>query len=130
MSTYSKYIDKFNQKKGKIDDSEKKISADKDTYISFLETQLEKVSNAIITSKTYDEKLDTIFNKIDQYDEKFSTLMKLIKMLQNFTDTQELENTQMKDRIHNFTNDISKRLSKLEISTNIDDLETKIVYFS
>lgn len=84
MSTYAKYIDKYQKKS----DDSKKIPADKETYISFLEIQLEKVSNALISSRSFDERLEEALNKISTYDERLNTMMKLIKLLQSFADTQ------------------------------------------
>lgn len=87
MATYTKYIDKF-QKKINPQTEDKKITADKEIYISFLELQLEKVSNALISSKTFDERLEQALTKLTGYDDKFSTMMKLIKLLQGFADSQ------------------------------------------
>lgn len=128
MSTYGKYIDKYNQKKAKGPESfESKLVTDKETYISFLETQLEKVSNIIIATKTFDERLENALNKMEKYDEKMGTVMKLVKMLQNCADSQEEENNNLRDKIQSLNVDLTKRISKLELSTNLEELENKIV---
>lgn len=84
MATYSKYIEKYQKKQ----ENTKKVPADQETYISFLEIQLEKVSNALISSKTFEERLEGVFEKVSTYDERMGTMMKLLKMLQSFADTQ------------------------------------------
>lgn len=130
MSTYGKYIDKYNQKKAKGPESlENKLVTDKEAYISFLETQLEKVSNVIIATKTFDERLENALNKMEKYDEKMGTVMKLVKMMQTNADSQEAENNNLRDKIQSLNVDLTKRISKLELSTNFDELESKIVIF-
>jgi len=84
MATYAKYLEKYQKKPS----NPEKHTADQDTYISFLEVQLEKVSHALISAKTFDERLDQTITRFSAFEDKMGTMMKLMKMLQTFADSQ------------------------------------------
>ena len=56
--------------------------------MAFLEVQLEKVSHALISSKSFDERIESTTNKLGYYDEKFNTMMKLVKLIQAANESQ------------------------------------------
>lgn len=84
MATYAKYLDKYQHKK----QSTERPPADQETYIGFLEVQLEKVSQALMSAKTFDERLDQALGRFASMEEKTGTMMKLVKMLQSTVDSQ------------------------------------------
>ena len=93
MTTYNKYIDRFNKKTetsfNKRDSSvDSKLISNKETYTQFLEVQLEKVSNALLTIDTFSDKIEEALDKVNTFEDKFSNVNKLLKLLQSFTDAQ------------------------------------------
>ena len=85
MATYAKYLDKYQHKKPA---SDPRPPTDHETYIGFLEVQLEKVSQALVASKTFDERLEQALSRFTAMEEKSGTMMKLVKMLQSTVDSQ------------------------------------------
>ena len=89
MATYKKYAELFNQRRGKRDGSEEpKLNTEKDTYIVFLEAQLEKVSNSVLQTNNLTQTTETLQNQVSTIEEKMGSYSKLLKLLQSFADAQ------------------------------------------
>lgn len=90
MSTYKKYVDIFTQRKsGKRDASDdRSLVTDKQTYISFLEAQLEKVSSALVQVSSVTETTEQLKTQVNEMDTKLANTTRMLKLLQSFADAQ------------------------------------------
>lgn len=86
--SYKKYIDLFQQRTQKKESSDSKLLADKDTYLNFLEVQLEKVSNAIINVNEVVETTKELKTQVAELTGKMNNSTKLLKLIQSFVDAQ------------------------------------------
>lgn len=90
MTTYKKYVDIFNQRKAPRRDlsADRSVATDKETYITFLETQLDKISNACLQVGSLTETTEIVKNQVEDMENKMSNATRLLKLLQSFADTQ------------------------------------------
>lgn len=92
MSTATKYWEKYKEK-NRSESNEKsqlnKVMTDKQAYISYLELQLEKVTESILLTQTISERLDLFQSQISATDEKLASLTKLVKLQQTYAEKQD-----------------------------------------
>ena len=90
MSTYKKYVDIFAQRKsGRRDLSDDRtVMGDKQTYIAFLENQLEKVSGSLTQVASLTETTEQLKLQVEDIDTKLANATRLLKLLQSFADAQ------------------------------------------
>lgn len=90
MATYKSYLERFNKSKTSKRDvsADAKLSTEKETYVQFLEVQLERISSALVQIDAYNEKLETTNHQVSDMDDKISNMNKLVKLLQSFSEGQ------------------------------------------
>ena len=120
MKTYSRYAEQYNKRKAPQLDKSKVISSENDTYQQFLEIQLEKVTNALLMTKDYEERFQHLERSNVNFEEKMAKFMNMAKLLQNFAEAQEKENCRIFDRIQESSQESHQNYSK------IDNLNTKL----
>ena len=122
MATYMKYAEQFAQRKNKRGASEeRKFTTDKDTYIEFLEVQLEKVSNAILQVNANTESTQELQTQVSELNEKMGSVSKILKLLQSFADAQEEDNARMHERMQVLNSKITEK-PKEEQSSEVTPL--------
>ena len=92
MSTVNKYWEKYKEKKNSEHNEKSelsKIMTDKSAYITYLEVQLDKVTQSVLLTQTFSERLDNIQFQFQSSEEKISQLTKLIKLQQTYAEKQE-----------------------------------------
>jgi hypothetical protein len=99
MSTVSKYWDKYRERH-RSESVEKpdvnKLMTDKQAYISFLEVQLERVTQSVLTTQGFSDRIESIQSQLNSSDEKIINLTRLIKLQQSYAESQEEEINQLK----------------------------------
>ncbi|CAD8063004.1 unnamed protein product [Paramecium sonneborni] len=117
---YSNYSEKHRRSVSPIlkttSEDRKMLHHNKENYIQYLEQQLEKT--ATMVHKKYEQRMRGIEQLIEDHDEKLKNFIKLIKLLQNFAETQEQENTKitrhintkMEELYHNELRNINEQL--------------------
>lgn len=106
----------------------KAIFADKVSYITFLEGQLDKVTNALYITNSVKEKYEQVSKTVEDMDTKLVNTTKVLKLLQTFVDSQEDENMQVKERIRIITNKLDSCADAclVEPSTRAKKLEARL----
>ncbi|CAD8066910.1 unnamed protein product [Paramecium sonneborni] len=117
---YSNYSEKHKKSVSPIlkttSEDKKILHNNKENYIQYLEQQLEKA--ATMVHKKYEQRIKGIEQLIEDHDDKLKNFIKLIKLLQNFAETQEQENskitrhinTKMEELYHNELRNINQQL--------------------
>lgn len=62
---------------------------DQNAYVTFLEIQLERVSQTCMQQQQNNVQLKEMWGLIDNHNEKITNLTRLVKLLQSFSDGQE-----------------------------------------
>lgn len=118
MSTVSKYWEKYKEK-NRSESSEKsqlnKVMTDKQAYISYLELQLEKVTESILLSQTFSERLDLFQSQLSTTDEKLASVTKLVKLQQTYAEKQDEDLSTAKSFLEsNFETKLGQNLAALQ----------------
>ncbi|CAG9335518.1 unnamed protein product [Blepharisma stoltei] len=146
MSRVTKYWDKYRERH-KAENPEDLIDK---SYISFLEVQLERVSQAVLLTQNFSERIENVQSQLNSAEEKIINLTRLVKLQQNFAETQEeeinsmkaqlegidgggryygLEGQKNKDKSHHIEEEISQLEEKLKIvlqkTENFEDQRNK-----
>lgn len=99
MSTVSKYWDKYRERH-RSESVEKpdmnKLMTDKQAYISFLEVQLERVTQSVLTTQGFSDRIESLQSQVNSSDEKIINLTRLIKLQQTYAESQEDEISNLK----------------------------------
>ena len=94
MSTVTRYWDKYKERH-RGESTEKsdlsKLTTDKQAYISFLEVQLERVTQTVLTTQGFSDRIESLQSQVTSSDEKLINLTRLVKLQQTFAETQEEE---------------------------------------
>ena len=102
MSTVSKYWDKYRERH-RGDSVEKadvnKLMTDKQAYISFLEVQLERVTQSVLTTQGFSDRIESLQTQLNSSDDKIINLTRLIKLQQTYAESQEEEINGLKKAI-------------------------------
>ncbi|CAK75858.1 unnamed protein product (macronuclear) [Paramecium tetraurelia] len=121
---HSNYSDKHRRSVSPIlkttSEDRKMLHHNKENYIQYLEQQLEKA--ATMVHKKYEQRMRGIEQLIEDHDEKLKNFIKLIKLLQNFAETQEQENgkitrhinTKMEELYHNELRNVNQQLHETQ----------------
>ncbi|KRX08426.1 hypothetical protein PPERSA_12907 [Pseudocohnilembus persalinus] len=72
------------------------VSSDKEQYIQYLETQMEKLQNMVQQQVKIEKSQGSVRIQLDEHAEKFQNITNLIKLLQQFAESQEDENNSIK----------------------------------
>lgn len=124
MKTYSKYAEQF-QKKKNIGEKTKFLP-ETETYQQFLEVQLEKVTNALLLTKDYEEKMQEMSENQQNFEQKIAKLTNLLKLMQNFTEAQEKENISISQKFIQQSQEINQKFDKFEKISNFPQIETRL----
>lgn len=132
MKTYSRYAEQYNKRKQQENPSKSRLisqpNESNDTYNQFLEIQLEKVTNALLMTKDYEARMESLEKSHVLFEEKMGKFMSMVKLLQNFTEAQEKENNRLEEKsIENFKI-ISEKIQFLEVETQ--KIESKMEILS
>lgn len=99
MSTISRYWDKYKERhrSESIEKSDiNKLVSDKQAYISFLEVQLERVTQTVLTTQGFSDRIESLQTQLNSSDEKIVNLTRLVKLQQTFAENQEDELSTLK----------------------------------
>jgi len=106
MSTVAKYLDKYS-KRHKSPTPEKqdfhKMMTDRQAYISYLEVQLERVTQACLQSQGFNERIEQIQTQLNTAEEKILNITRLVKLQQNYSENQEEEFNNLKEKVESIT---------------------------
>lgn len=121
MSTVSKYWDKYRERH-RSESIEKtdiaKLAGDKQAYISFLEVQLERVTQTVLTTQGFNDRIESLQTQLNSSDDKIINLTRLVKLQQTFAESQEEE-------INNLKKALGSGLELKPSSSNINNLERR-----
>ena len=74
-----------------------KTMQDKNAYMTFLEIQLERVSQTCLNSQNIAGKVDTLCAKVSSHEEKIVNISRLLKLLQSYSDAQEEDSDKLRN---------------------------------
>lgn len=126
MSTVNKYWDKYRERhrSESVEKSDvNKLMTDKQAYISFLEVQLERVAQSVLTTQGFSERIESLQIQLLSSDEKIINLTRLVKLQQTYADSQEEEINHIKKSLEagaepkitfSLQNSLEKRLQQIE----------------
>ncbi|OMJ66049.1 hypothetical protein SteCoe_37247 [Stentor coeruleus] len=102
MSTVAKYWDKYRDRQ-RSDSVEKpdatKVINDKQAYVSFLEVQLERVTQTVLTTQGFSDRIETLQTQVNSSEEKIINLTRLVKLQQTYAESQEEEISNLKKNL-------------------------------
>ena len=100
MSTLTKYWDKYS-KRGKTDSSveAKQHMTDREAYISFLEVQLERVTQSVLVTQGFSDRIEQLQGQVNTVEDKILNVTRLVKLQQNYVEGQEDEITNVKAKL-------------------------------
>ncbi|OMJ82175.1 hypothetical protein SteCoe_17194 [Stentor coeruleus] len=102
MSTVAKYWDKYRERY-RSDSVEKpdaaKLMTDKQAYISFLEVQLERVTQTVLATQGFNDRIEALQTQVNSSEEKIINLTRLVKLQQTYAESQEEEVNNLKKNI-------------------------------
>ena len=131
MSTVSKYWDKYRERH-RSDSVEKpdmnKIMTDKQAYISFLEVQLERVTQSVLTTQGFSDRIESLQTQLNSSDEKIINLTRLIKLQQTYAESQEDEMNNLKKALEGGHDSRISGNSLFVLEKKIQQIEDKIEY--
>jgi len=127
MSTVNSYWEKYRER-NKVQDLNKAMM-DKQTYISFLEVQLERVSQAVTVTQGFSDRIETLQGQLNTAEDKILNLTRLVKLQQTYAESQEEEIQKLKDSVkHNkraaFAEEDTQQLEKR--LDNVEDFLSKL----
>ncbi|KRW99742.1 hypothetical protein PPERSA_07819 [Pseudocohnilembus persalinus] len=113
-------------------ENEKKVDffSEKQLYIEYLEKQAEKLEQIIFNQHEKEAQFEELSYKLKEYEEKFYNITELIKCLQQFADSQEQENNQLK-RVMKllFSQKNGKKLaSEVFGGENVDEVDDQNIF--
>lgn len=134
MRTYSRYADQYLKKKQQQDPNASKSrlisqinDSSPDPYQQFLEVQLEKVTNALLMTKDYESRLESLEKTQVIFEEKIAKFMSMTKLLQTFAEAQEKENQKYEAKIEENAKEWTEIKEKTEVfQKNVQRTEGKI----
>ncbi len=71
----------------------------RDTYATFLEVQMGKVTAACETAQRQGERMDMLEGQVTAMQERIAGLTQLVKLMQSYTDGQEQEGLKTRERM-------------------------------
>ena len=99
---------------------------DRQAYISFLEVQLEKVTQAVMQAQGFNERIDQIQSQVNSAEDKIINVKRIVKLQQNYTEQQEEDFSSLKDKIDSMArSDTKQAIYQVEerLRARIDALE-------
>ena len=129
MSTVARYFDKYAKR---TKQSPKKIvdaKADSQAYISFLEVQLDKVTQSINQTAKFDERIEEVQSQLNGVEDKIVNVKRIVKLQQSYSESQEEDFNTIRDKVENLqTIDQRSQMYSMEESlrARIDSLERRI----
>ena len=72
---------------------------DKNAYMTFLEIQLERVSQTCLAQQSNNEKMTQLSSKVNLQEEKVVNISRLVKLLQSYSDAQEDDTSNLKRQV-------------------------------
>ena len=125
MKTYARYAEQYSKRKAHSHPEKTRVAtSENETYQQFLEVQLEKVTNALLMTKEYEERILKLEKNGINFDEKMNKFMNMVKLLQNFAEAQEGENSKFTEKIQENSNENSQIFTKIE--SNLCKFEPRI----
>lgn len=124
MKTYSKYAEQYQKRKDSCE--RPKFKSENDTYQQFLEVQLEKVTNALLLTKDFEERINEVIKNQQIFDEKVVKITNVVKLMQNFAEAQEKENFMIAEKIERNRLETFEKLNKFEEINKVSVPEKKI----
>lgn len=110
------------QKHGKHDKNTRQLLTDRNTYISFLEAQLERVSAACLTTQSFEKRLAEVENSQITNDQKINSLSKVFRLNQEYM---EQTTNQTSNELTSFTAKIDKWVEKYTVQAQAH--ETRLI---
>jgi len=103
-----------------------RLLTDRASYISYLESQLERVSAACLTVQSFDERIESAVSGIRCLEEKLLNLARLVSCTQQFAEAQEAAQRQAAAEAGRRLRDIEARLEELEAPGRAAEWEAKL----
>ena len=129
MSTAAKYLDKYS-KRHKSPTAEKQdfhnMMTDRQAYISYLEVQLERVTQSCLQSQGFNERIEQVQTQLNTAEEKILNITRLVKLQQNYTENQEDEFNNLKEKVDNLYRPGGKDLHADELKVTYRKQEGRI----
>ncbi|EAR98927.2 hypothetical protein TTHERM_00257170 (macronuclear) [Tetrahymena thermophila SB210] len=103
------------------------LLSDKDAYIEYLETQLDKVCElSLVENPQIQKRVQELEQSITDHEEKFANITKLIKLLQTFAENQEDENKLIKEHFNKPLNSFGKKIENFQ-NDLVSELKDQII---
>ena len=80
--------------------------------MTYLETQLERMTTACMSVQGYNERMDQMTGQITSVEERIVNLTRMIKLLQTSADTHEQESAKLKEELKEAERNFSEIKSK------------------
>jgi hypothetical protein len=126
MSTLTKYWDKYS-KRGKTDTvpEAKKQMTDREAYISFLEVQLERVTQAVLVTQGFSDRIEQLQGQVNTVEDKVMNVTRLVKLQQNYAEGQEEELSLVKTKVERMLKEKEESLA-LKPKTSPEQVEIRL----
>jgi hypothetical protein len=128
MSTVNKYWDKYRERH-RAESVEKpdvaRLMTDKQAYISFLEVQLERVTQSVLTTQGFSDRIESLQGQITSADEKIVNLTRLVKLQQTYAESQEEEISRLKKSLDSSLDGKQNLTAVLTLERRLQALEDK-----
>lgn len=127
MSTVTKYWEKYKERH-RGESAEKsdlsKLTTDKQAYISFLEVNLERVTQSVLTTQGFSDRIESLQSQLTSSDEKLLNLTRLVKLQQTFAESQEEEINSLKKLLESGPE--LKTLASHSLPSNLSSFERRL----
>jgi len=115
MSTLAKYWDKYS-KRGKPEPAQeaRQHMTDREAYISFLEVQLERVTQSVLVTQGFSDRIEQLQAQVNTSEDRVMTLVNAVRLQRDYGDEQDKEMQKVTGRIERLEKGKEDRVSVLE----------------
>lgn len=116
MSTLAKYWDKYS-KRGKPEPAQeaRQHMTDRESYISFLEVQLERVTQSVLVTQGFSDRIEQLQAQVNTSEDRVMTLVNAVRLQRDYGDEQDKEMQKMIGRVELLEKGREDRVIALEM---------------
>jgi len=136
MSTYAKYADLHKTKNlasaTATSHDLKKMTMDRNAYLTYLEAQLERVTAACLTTQGFGERIDQMAGQVTSVEERIVNLTRLLKLLQTSSESHDQDIQKIQADYKDLKAKIEIVDTQQKITAGNTDIKgiNKVVFFS
>ena len=115
MSTLAKYWDKYS-KRGKPDTAAeaRQHMTDREAYISFLEVQLERVTQSVLVTQGFSDRIEQLQAQVNTSEDRVMTLVNAVRLQRDYSDEQDKELQKVLSRLDKLDKTGEDKVMELE----------------